>query len=171
VAFGFFHLTYPAPWNTIPTCLGLSGRILPTDPPYRQSRPRELRLTIEVQTLSATEIVDVTERVEALVGGASDGSCHLYLRHTTAALMIVTGENGVPEDIMDILQTLTPKLAHRHASSAHVAAHFLSALVGPSVCVPVRDGTLALGEFQRIVLTEFEGPRKREIEMRLLTAI
>jgi secondary thiamine-phosphate synthase enzyme len=127
-------------------------------------------VTIEIQTQLATEIVDVTERVGALIGGASDGTCHLYLRHTTAGLMIVTGEDGVPEDIMDILQTLTPKLAYRHASPAHVAAHFLSALVGPSVHVPVRGGQLALGEFQRIVLAEFEGPRKREIEVRLLAA-
>ena len=127
-------------------------------------------VTIEIQTHARTEIVDVTERVGALVRGASGGSCHLYLRHTTAGLMIVTGERGVPEDVMDILQTLTPKLAYRHDSPAHVAAHFLSALVGPSVSVPVRDGTLALGEFQRIVLMEFEGPRKREIEVRLLAA-
>jgi thiamine phosphate synthase YjbQ (UPF0047 family) len=49
-----------------------------------------------------------------------------------------------------------------------VAAHFLSALVGPSLSVPMRDGALALGEFQRIVLMEFEGPRRREIEVRLL---
>jgi secondary thiamine-phosphate synthase enzyme len=124
--------------------------------------------TIELETHSAKEVVDITERVEALLGGVSGGSCHLYLRHTTAGLMVVTGETGVPEDIMDILQTLTPPLAYRHDSPAHVAAHFLSALVGPSVHVPVRDGKLALGEFQRIVLMEFEGPRRREIEMRLL---
>ncbi len=49
-----------------------------------------------------------------------------------------------------------------------MAAHFLSALVGPSVHVPVRNGTLALGEFQRIVLMEFEGPRHREIELHVL---
>jgi secondary thiamine-phosphate synthase enzyme len=126
--------------------------------------------TIEIQTQSANEVVDITERVGALIGGASGGVCHLYLRHTTAALMVMTWETGVPEDIMDILQTLTPKLAYRHDSPAHVAAHFLSALVGPSVHVPVRDGKLALGKFQRIVLTEFEGPRRREIEMCLLAA-
>jgi len=124
--------------------------------------------TIELLTQSAKEVVDITERVEALVGGASGGTCHLYLKHTTAALMIVTAETGVPEDIMAILQTLTPPIAYRHDSPAHVAAHFLSALVGPSVQVPVRDGKLALGEFQRIVLMEFEGPRRRAIELRLL---
>ena len=130
--------------------------------------PTTMPATIELQTKSAREVVDITERVEALLGGARGGSCHLYLKHTTAGLMVATSETGVPEDIMDILQTLTPSRAYRHDSPAHVAAHFLSALVGPSVHVPVRDGKLALGEFQRIVLMEFEGPRKREIEMRLL---
>jgi secondary thiamine-phosphate synthase enzyme len=123
---------------------------------------------IELQTQSATQVVDITARVEALIADAAGGSCHLYLRHTTAGLMVMTWETGVPEDIMDILQTLTPKLAYRHDKPAHVAAHFLSALVGPTVHVPVSNGKLALGQFQRIVLMEFEGPRRREIELRLL---
>jgi secondary thiamine-phosphate synthase enzyme len=130
--------------------------------------PATMPLLIEIQTQSPTEVVDVTDRVDALLQGVAGGSCHLFLRHTTAALMVVTAERGVPEDIMDILQTLTPKRAYRHDSPAHVAAHFLSALVGPSAYVPVRDGRLALGEFQRVVLMEFEGPRRREIELRLL---
>src|SRR5262245_61166019 len=125
-------------------------------------------LVIGVETHAAREVVDITARVDALIGGATGGSCHLFLRHTTAGLMVVTSEKDVPEDIMDILQTLTPQRAYRHDSAAHVAAHFLSALVGPSVHVPVRDGRLALGEFQRVVLMEFEGPRRREVEVRLL---
>ena len=127
-----------------------------------------IQAIIELQTQAAKEVVDITARVEARIGGVSGGSCQLFLRHTTAGLMVVTNETGVPEDIMDILQTLTPPIAYRHDSRAHVAAHFLSALVGPSVTIPVRDGKLALGEFQRIVLMEFEGPRRREIEVRLL---
>src|SRR5258705_13867829 len=124
--------------------------------------------TIKIQTQSPNEVIDITARVAALIGDAPGGCCNVYLRHTTAGLTVMTWESGVPEDIMDIFQTLTPKLAYRHDSPAHVAAHFLSALVGPSVHVPVHDGRLALGEFQRIVLMEFEGPRKRSVEMRLL---
>ena len=130
--------------------------------------PTTMPVTIELETQSATQVVDLTARVEALIGDAAGGSCHLYLRHTTAGLMVMTWETGVPEDIMDILQSLTPKLAYRHDKPGHVAAHFLSALVGPSLYLPVRDGKLALGEFQRVVLMEFEGPRPREIELRLL---
>jgi secondary thiamine-phosphate synthase enzyme len=125
-------------------------------------------MPVTIETQAAREVVDITARVEALIRGVPGGSCHLFLRHTTAGLMVVTSEKDVPDDIMDILQTLTPPRAYRHDSAAHVAAHFLSALVGPSVHVPVRDGKLALGEFQRIVLMEFEGPRRREVELRLL---
>lgn len=124
--------------------------------------------TIEVQTQSLHEVVDITDRVAKLAGDARGGCCSLYLRHTTAGLAVMTWEAGVPQDIMDILQTLTPKLPYRHDSAAHVAAHFLAALIGPGVQVPVQGGQLALGEFQRIVLMEFEGPRKRQIEVRLL---
>ena len=126
-------------------------------------------LTIEIETQSPKQVIDITGQVGRLLDGASGGICHLYLKHTTAGLTVMTWEAGVPEDIMDILQSLTPKLAYRHDSAAHVAAHFLSALVGPSVHVPVQAGRLALGQFQRVVLLEFEGPRKREIEMRLLS--
>ena len=125
-------------------------------------------LTLAIETQSPKEVIDITGRVDTVLDGVAGGTCHLYLRHTTAALTVMTWEAGVPEDIMDVLQTLTPKLPYRHDSAAHVAAHFLSALVGPSVHVPVQDGRLALGEFQRVVLLEFEGPRKREIEVRLL---
>ena len=52
-----------------------------------------------------------------------------------------------------------------HDSADHVRAHVLSALVGPSVSVPVQGGRLTLGQFQRIVLLEFEGPRERAIEL------
>lgn len=127
-----------------------------------------IRETIELETRSPREIIDVTEQVEAAISGAPSGSCHLFLKHTTAGLMVVTNEPGVADDIMDILSGLTPMKSYRHASQAHVAAHFLSALAGSSLTVPLRDGKLSLGKFQRIVLVEFEGPRHRKIEVRLL---
>ena len=74
-----------------------------------------LPAVLEVETRSATEVVDITSRVDALIAGAPEGSCLLYLRHTTAGLMVVTNEEGAPADMMDILQTLTPPLAFRYA--------------------------------------------------------
>src|SRR6476661_7095238 len=69
-----------------------------------------LPLTIEIETKSPKQVIDITGQVGAMLDGATGGTCHLYLKHTTAALTVMTWEAGVPEDIMDILQSLTPTL-------------------------------------------------------------
>ena len=96
----------------------------------------------------------------------ADGVCNLSTQHTTCALTILTNEEGIAEDLLTVLHGLVPQAAtYVHDSADHVRAHVLSALVGPSVSVPVRDGRPALGRYQRIVLLEFEGPRERTIEV------
>jgi len=96
----------------------------------------------------------------------ADGVCNLSTQHTTCALTILTNEEGIAEDLLTVLHGLVPQVAtYVHDSADHVRAHVLSALVGPSVSVPVRDGRLALGRYQRIVLLEFEGPRERTVEV------
>ena len=67
--------------------------------------PATIPAIIELETRSAKEVVDITARVEALLDGAKGGSCLLYLRHTTAGLMVVTsrdrrprGHHGHPSD-------------------------------------------------------------------------
>jgi thiamine phosphate synthase YjbQ (UPF0047 family) len=71
------------------------------------------------------------------------------------------------EQVIDITEDVgaTTCALTIHDAADHVRAHVLSALVGPSVSIPVRDGRLGLGRFQRIVLLEFEGPRARSIEV------
>jgi len=92
--------------------------------------------------------------------------CTLFTQHTTCALTILTNEAGIAEDLLTVLHGVVPQTgAYVHDVADHVRAHVLSALVGPSVSVPVRDGALRLGKFQRIVLVEFEGPRERSIEV------
>jgi thiamine phosphate synthase YjbQ (UPF0047 family) len=62
-------------------------------------------------------------------------------------------------------------MARRQGTRGHEGRPLrLSALVGPSLSVPIRDGRLGLGQFQRIVLVEFEGPRQRLVEVDLLPA-
>jgi secondary thiamine-phosphate synthase enzyme len=101
---------------------------------------------LSVQSHAHEEVIDLTKAV--------------------AALTILTNEDGIAEDLLTVLHGLVPQAAkYAHDSADHVRAHVLAALVGPSVSVPVRNGRLALGEFQRIVLLEFEGPRARTIDV------
>jgi len=119
-----------------------------------------------VQSHAHEEVIDLTKDVAALAAAVGHGVCRLFVQHTTCALTILTNEDGIAEDLLTVLHGLVPQAAtYAHDSADHVRAHVLAALVGPSVSVPVRNGRLALGEFQRIVLLEFEGPRARTIDV------
>jgi secondary thiamine-phosphate synthase enzyme len=121
---------------------------------------------ITVRSKAHDEVIDITDDVVALVASMSAGTCHVFVQHTTCALTVLTNEEGIAEDLLSVLHGLVPQAAaYVHDSADHVRAHVLSALVGPSVTVPIRDGRLGLGQFQRIVLVEFEGPRQRTIEV------
>ena len=127
--------------------------------------------TITVESKEHEEVIDITKDVAAAAASMKDGVCHLFTQHTTCALTILTNEAGIAEDLLGVLHGLVPQTtAYVHDSADHVRAHVLSALVGPSVSVPVRDGRLGLGQFQRIVLLEFEGPRERTIAVDLALA-
>lgn len=122
------------------------------------------RLT--VNTSRPREVVDLTDRLNALVreAGFRAGLCHLLLLHTTAALTLADLDPGTDLDMLDAFTELVPKLRYRHPHNpAHVPNHILSALIGTSITLPVSEGRLVLGTWQRVVLVEFEGPRAREL--------
>ena len=122
--------------------------------------------SVVVRSKAREEVIDITGDVSAVAASMGDGTCHLFTQHTTCALTVLTNEDGIAEDLLTVLHGLVPQAtAYVHDSADHVRAHVLSALVGPSVSVPVREGRLGLGAFQRIVLVEFEGPRQRTIEV------
>jgi len=119
-----------------------------------------------VKTRKAKEVVDITDEVNKLIGslGAGEGTLHLFLTHTTAALTTADLDPGTDLDMLDAFEKIVPKLNYRHPHNpAHVSDHILSSLIGTSLLLPVKDGELILGTWQRVVLIEFDGPRKRQI--------
>ncbi len=122
--------------------------------------------SVTVQSKRLHEVIDITDQVASAAAGWRDGVCFVFLEHTTCALTILTNEEGIAEDLLTVLHGLVPQVtSYVHDSAAHVRAHVLGALVGPSVSVPVRDGRLQLGRYQRVVLLEFEGPRERTVSL------
>ena len=128
---------------------------------------------IKVKTHKKREIVDITDRVEDLLTNGHAGKtgiCHLSVLHTTAAVTTADLDPGTDLDMLDAFEHMVPKLKYRHPHNpAHVPDHILSALIGTSVSLPVENGSMLLGTWQRVVLVELDGPRDREIVM-ILTA-
>lgn len=103
-------------------------------------------------------MVDVTDAVSGFVADAGgDGLCNLFLAHATAGIAVMETGSGSEADLVVALERLLPRdtrYRHDHGSPGHGADHLLPALVSPSLSVPVRDGRLQLGTWQRLVVVD-----------------
>jgi len=121
-----------------------------------------------VSTHRKREIIDITEQVESHLPGAT-GICCLNVLHTTAALTTADLDPGTDLDMLDAFEAMMPKLRYRHPHNPeHVPDHILSSLLGTALTLPVQGGSLVLGTWQRVILVELDGPRKRELVLTLL---
>ena len=119
------------------------------------------------------QVIDITDMVEKVVdrAGISEGLCNVFVCHTTAG--ITTGESieGTDEDLMETLEKIIPNIRFRHAHDpAHAPDHMISSIVGASVSIPITGGRLRLGTWQRVLLVECNGPRKRECVVTVIPA-
>jgi secondary thiamine-phosphate synthase enzyme len=128
---------------------------------------------IKVRSRAREELVEFTAEVRRLLreSGADEGVCVLFSRHTTAGLTVnENADPDVPTDMLHALRTLIPQhgMGFRHGEE-NSDAHIKTTLVGPSLTVPFADGDLLLGRWQGIFLCEFDGPREREVIMKVMT--
>jgi secondary thiamine-phosphate synthase enzyme len=126
---------------------------------------------ISVRTERRTQLLDVTAGVAKMVqdSGVQSGVCYVYVPHTTAGVLI--NENDDPDVAADIeaaLERLVPKdAAYRHAEG-NADSHIKTALVGNSATIFIRGGQLELGRWQGIFFCEFDGPRTRRLEVKIV---
>ena len=128
---------------------------------------------LPVKTNSQTEMIDVTALVQDQVteSGISDGLCMVFVPHTTAAVTInESADPAVKHDILMVLNKIVPwKEAYRHMEG-NSPAHLKTSLIGSSEIIAVEKGRLVLGTWQGIFLCEFDGPRTRKLDIRLIRA-
>jgi secondary thiamine-phosphate synthase enzyme len=124
-------------------------------------------MILEIRTTARSEMVDITSRVAAALDGAADGLCHVFVPHTTAAVVInESADPDVARDLVAAYRAMVPAVRFAHAEG-NSDAHLLATLLGSSVSVPVEHGRLALGTWQGIFFVELDGPRSRRVEVRL----
>ena len=129
--------------------------------------------TIQVKTSSKTELIDITRSVHEAVRktGVKDGLCLVFTPHTTGAITInENADPAVPHDILMQLNQIVPfqdRYQHREGNSP---AHVKASLVGPSETIFVESGELVLGTWQGIFFCEFDGPRNRNVYVKVVRA-
>ena len=130
-------------------------------------------IRLPVKTHSQTEMIDVTSLVQKQLteSGISDGLCVVFVPHTTAAVTInESADPAVKQDILMVLNKVIPwKAAYRHMEG-NSPAHLKTSIIGSSETIMVENGRLVLGTWQGIFFCEFDGPRTRKLDIRLIPA-
>src|SRR3954466_15944335 len=129
-------------------------------------------ITETLKTRSRGEMLEITERVQrhVTVERIRDGMAIVYVPHTTAAVTI--NENADPDVKSDMLKKLSSLIPQRESYYEHNEgnsdSHVKTALVGNSATVLIENGNLVLGTWQGIYFCEFDGPREREMYVKLV---
>ena len=133
---------------------------------------------IEIETRQSTELIDITGKVKEIVksktknksGNLDSGICVVFTRHTTSGLIINENEAGLKNDILAFLNELIPKgkeyLHDKIDDNAH--SHLRAVVLGSSVTIPIEEGGLTLGTWQSIFFVECDGPRRREVYVKVI---
>ncbi|MBN2553665.1 MAG: YjbQ family protein [Spirochaetales bacterium] len=125
----------------------------------------------QVNSTERCQFIDITSSVRQAVrsAGVAEGLCTVFVPHTTAGVTV--NENADPSVVRDMLMELEKIVpfrdgyAHREGNSA---AHIKASLMGPAVQLIVEGGSLALGTWQGIYFCEFDGPRRRSVQVQVL---
>jgi secondary thiamine-phosphate synthase enzyme len=126
---------------------------------------------INVKTNSRVELLDITGTIRSVVSKSAvkDGICYLFCPHTTAGLTInENADPSVKSDIINALSKLVPANAGYAHSEGNSDGHVKSSILGSSLTVFIESGKLALGTWQGIYFCEGDGPRSREVWIKLM---
>jgi secondary thiamine-phosphate synthase enzyme len=122
----------------------------------------------EVKSARRTQVVDVTAKVGAALDGVGEATAVVvYVPHTTAGVVIQEGADpAVGRDLEMALDRIVEDgwpWEHVEDGDVNPWSHARAALTASSVVIPLLDGKLALGTWQRVFLCEFDGPRARKV--------
>jgi secondary thiamine-phosphate synthase enzyme len=133
--------------------------------------------TISVRTTERVELVDLTDRIVDLVRGAGvrEGLASLWSLHTTCGLFINEHQKALHADIKRFLEQIVARdadwmhndPAHSDCDRMNADSHIRTMLLGHSLTLQVSGGDLVLGQWQRILMAELDGPRERTIRAQL----
>ncbi len=131
---------------------------------------------LAMETRKRKEMVHITDLVEQIVkrSGVRDGLCFVSPMHITAAIYVNDLEQGLIEDIGKWLEELAPEnpaYRHHRTGEDNGDAHLKSLLLHHETTLPVTNGRLDLGTWQRIFYAEFDGQRRKRVIVKVLGVV
>jgi len=127
---------------------------------------------LEIQTRARVEFKDITGLIERWISesGVRSGVCHVFVPHTTAAVLVNEHDDpSLAQDFDAFLEQLAPREKPYHHNDGNCDAHLKAAVIGGSKTLLVENGHLVLGRWQGVFFCEFDGPRRRELRIKVVS--
>ena len=126
---------------------------------------------LSLHTKKRVEFVEITAEIERIISQKKiqQGIGIIFCPHTTAGLTInENADPSVTRDIIYHLQELIPEDKNYAHLEGNADAHIKSSLVGNSLFIIIEEARLILGRWQGIYFCEFDGPRKRQVYIKII---
>lgn len=131
--------------------------------------------TIRVSSKAETDIINITEQVSHAVQDSKvrNGIVNVFVSGSTASVSTIEFEPNLVKDFEDAIERLIPSdIKYRHTETwgdDNGKSHVRATLVQPGLTVPFRDKKLLLGQWQQLVLIDFDVPaRTREVILQII---
>jgi len=128
-------------------------------------------MQLTVTSNQQTQFIDITSQIQSNIKTQQviSGLCFVFVPHTTAAVTInENADPAVQSDMLNVLNSVIPwELDYRHLEG-NSAAHVKSSLIGASEVIAIKNGRLDLGTWQGVYFCEFDGPRTRHVNIKIV---
>jgi secondary thiamine-phosphate synthase enzyme len=128
---------------------------------------------IRITSTDRLEVLDITTEVSRVLAasGIQDGMALVFPHHTSCAVYLSDSDRNLTEDFKTLLGQLVPDGVYKHDladDKKNARAHLMSLIAGPNLTLPVTEGSLDLGVYQRVYYAEFDGQREKEILIKVI---
>jgi len=134
--------------------------------------------TIAIETAQRIDLLDLTERLMPLVRTAriQEGFVNLFSMHTTCAIFINESQRALHADIVRFLEQIIARDGqwlhndpqHSDCDRMNADSHLRAMLLGHSITLQISGGEVVLGQWQRVLVAELDGPRERTLRLQII---
>ena len=139
---------------------------------------RSINNMVVLESQEKQQLLNLTGTLKEAIqdSGIRSGFVGVYSQHTTASVFVTESQAALLEDVVAFFgEVVKDGRPYKHNSPEfsdcdrqNATAHLRALLLGQSVLVPIVDGVPVLGQFQSIMLAEFDGPRRRAVHIQVL---
>ncbi|HUR21576.1 MAG TPA: secondary thiamine-phosphate synthase enzyme YjbQ [Vicinamibacterales bacterium] len=134
--------------------------------------------TLTISTDKTLQLIDLTDDVMARVQelGVREGTATLSSLHTTCAVFVNESQAALREDMEHFLEHVVDPAAawlhndpqHSDCSRMNAGAHLRALMLSHSATLQVSGGELVMGQWQRVLMAELDGPRDRSLRLQVM---